>query len=124
MTPPQPVAVPRSIRLDRAERRLHADFGPEGEFAFSAEYLRVHSPSAEVQGHGPGERKLVAGKRDVGISAVEPVGRYAVRLRFDDGHSTGIYSWAELLRLGREQDRLWADYLARLRSAGAGREAK
>ena len=116
-----PAPVPVSLRLDRAARRLEIDFGAAGRFALSAEFLRVNSPSAEVQGHGPGQQRLIAGKRAVGLTGIEPVGRYAVRLRFDDGHDTGLFSWDELLRLGREQDVLWRDYLARLAAAGQGR---
>ena len=114
--------VPREIRLDRAERRLEVDFGPLGRFTFPAEFLRVNSPSAEVQGHGPGQRRLVAGRRLVGIAGVEPVGHYAVRLRFDDGHDTGIYTWNGLLEMGRDQDALWRDYLSRLAAAGLSRD--
>ncbi len=116
--------MPTELRLNRAERRLEVDFGVLGRFAFSAEFLRVHSPSAEVQGHGPGERRLVAGQRGVAITAIEPVGHYAVRLRFDDGHDTGLFTWDGLLAMGREQDALWADYLARLREAGMTRERR
>ncbi len=114
--------APLGLRLERGGRLLEVDFGAAGHFEFSAEFLRVNSPSAEVQGHGPGERRLVSGRRRVAIAGIEPVGNYAVRLRFDDGHSTGIYSWDVLLTLGREQDALWADYLARLQAAGLRRD--
>jgi DUF971 family protein len=86
------------------------------------EFLRVYSPSAEVRGHGPGQEQLQVGKRDVTIEALEPVGYYGVRPRFSDGHDTGIYSWSYLAEIGRDHDRLWADYLARLAAAGASRE--
>jgi DUF971 family protein len=85
--------VPTEIRLDRATRVLHVTFGEGVQFALPAEYLRVESPSAEVQGHGPGQKTIVGGKQQIGIGAVEPVGHYAVRLIFDDGHDTGIFSW-------------------------------
>jgi DUF971 family protein len=86
------------------------------------EFLRVHSPSAEVRGHGPGQETLQVGKREVSITAVDPVGHYAVRLAFSDGHDSGLYSWGYLHELGRTHDALWADYLARLQAAGASRD--
>ncbi len=113
---------PLEIRLDRAARCLHVDFGSAGRFALPAELLRVESPSAEVQGHAPSERKTVPGKRGVGIKAVEPIGRYAVRLVFDDGHDTGIYTWDYLRQLGVEQARRWDDYLDTLASKGLSRD--
>ena len=102
------------IRLKRAENRLEVTFDDGSAFGFPAEFLRVESPSAEVQGHGPNERRTVAGRRHVGILGVEPVGNYAIRIRFDDLHDTGIYSWEYLYRLGNEQARRWGDYLAAL----------
>lgn len=96
-------------------------FDDGSRYSLSAEFLRVLSPSAEVKGHGPGQRKTVPGKRDVRIIEVIPIGNYAVRLAFDDLHSTGIYSWAYLHRLGREQDALWAGYLAELAQKGLDR---
>jgi len=114
--------TPTAITLHRASRLLEVAFDTGEVFRLPAEYLRVHSPSAEVQGHGPGQRVLVAGKREVGIVAVEPVGQYAVLLRFDDGHATGIYSWETLHRLGREQAERWDAYLARLQAAGRSRD--
>ena len=114
--------TPTEIRLNRAEKRLEVDFDDSSRFAFPAELLRVESPSAEVQGHRPEERKTVAGRRHVDIVSVEPVGNYAVRLIFDDGHNTGIYSWAFLYRLGHEQDRRWQGYLEELAAKGLGRE--
>eukprot|EP01037_Dinobryon_pediforme_P001362 gene1362-1379_t len=98
------------LRLRRAEKRLDVTFDDGSSFALPAEYLRVESPSAEVQGHGPGQRKTISGRRHVGIMAVEPVGHYAVRLVFDDLHDTGIYSWELLHQLGREHDARWAAY--------------
>ena len=113
--------VPSEIRLDRAARILHFTFDDGVRFSLPAEYLRVESPSAEVQGHGPGQKTILGGKQQVGIGAVEPVGHYAVRLVFDDGHDTGIFSWDYLHELGAEQDRRWADYLAALSARGLSR---
>jgi DUF971 family protein len=113
---------PTEIKLVRATQTLEIDFDDGTHVALPAEYLRVESPSAEVQGHGAGPKQLVPGKRNVAIVAVEPVGNYAVRLRFDDGHDTGLYSWSYLHLLGREQDKRWADYLKRLDAAGARRD--
>ncbi len=113
--------VPTEIRLDRATRVLHVTFGEGVQFALPAEYLRVESPSAEVQGHGPGQKTIVGGKQQIGIGAVEPVGHYAVRLIFDDGHDTGIFSWDYLHELGVEQDHRWPAYLAALSARGLSR---
>ncbi len=113
---------PVELRYRRGARVLSVTFDDGTHHELSAELLRVESPSAEVQGHGLEERKLVAGKRHVGIETIEPVGHYAVRLVFDDGHDTGFYTWATLDRLGRERDILWADYEARLHKAGLDRE--
>ena len=93
-------------------------FDNEESFTCTAEYLRVYSPSAEVRGHGPGQEVLQVGKERVGIDSIKPVGNYAVRLCFDDGHDTGLYSWEELHWLGTHHERLWNDYLERLRAAG------
>jgi DUF971 family protein len=112
-----------AIRLLRAERRLEVEFDDGTSAALPAEYLRVESPSAEVQGHSPDQRQIVHGKQDVAISAVEPVGHYAVRLVFDDGHHTGIYSWDYLYQLGREQPTRWRAYLDALAARGLSREA-
>jgi DUF971 family protein len=114
--------VPTEIRLNRAERTLHVAFDDGARFDLPAEYLRVESPSAEVQGHGPGQRQIVAGRRHVGIIGIEPVGNYAVRLDFDDLHNTGIFSWDYLDELGQQQDRRWAAYLAALSERGLSRE--
>jgi DUF971 family protein len=113
--------VPTEIRLDRATRVLHVTFGDAVQFALPAEYLRVESPSAEVQGHHPDQKIVVPGKQNVGIGAVEPVGHYAVRLIFDDGHDTGIYSWDYLHELGVERERRWSAYLDALAARGLSR---
>ena len=112
---------PLELRVKRAERRLEVDFDDGASFALPAELLRVESPSAEVQGHVPSQKTTVAGKRNVAIARLEPVGNYAVRIVFDDGHSTGIYSWSYLHKLGREQERLWGDYLKALEAKGLSR---
>ncbi len=112
---------PVELRLKRSERRLDITFDDGTAFSLSAEYLRVESPSAEVQGHGPGQKQTVGGKAGVGIARIEPVGNYAVRLVFDDGHDTGIYSWTYLHQLGREQQNRWARYLEDLAKAGLSR---
>src|ERR1700680_1334497 len=105
--------VPTEIRLRRTSRVLAVSFDDGSHFELPFEYLRVHSPSAEVKGHGPGQEVLVTGKEKVAISAVEPVGQYAVKLVFDDGHDTGLYTWKYLHELGREQAHKWARYLER-----------
>jgi DUF971 family protein len=122
MTEPKTMPTPTEIRLNRAERVLHVSFDTGERFALPAEYLRVESPSAEVQGHGPGQRVIVPGRRHVGIMRVEPVGNYAVRLVFDDLHDTGIYSWDYLLQLGREQTERWAAYEQALAARGLSRD--
>ncbi len=114
---------PLEIRVRRAERRLEIDFDDGTSFSIPFELLRVESPSAEVQGHSPSQKVIVAGKRNVGVRAIEPVGNYAVRIIFDDGHDTGIYSWSYLYFLGREQDKIWKDYLDALASRGLSRDA-
>jgi DUF971 family protein len=118
------MAVPTEIRLDRASRVLHVSFDDGTDYALPAEYLRVESPSAEVQGHHPGQKQIVAGRRHVGIIGIEPVGHYAVRLVFDDLHDTGIFSWDYLRELGMEQDRRWALYLVALASRGQSRDPR
>jgi len=114
--------VPTDITLDRATGRLEVTFAQGRCFAFSAEFLRVHSPSAEVRGHGPGEGTLQQGKRTVTITGIDPVGNYAVKLVFSDGHDTGIYSWGLLHQYGLDQDTMWARYLQRLEAAGGSRD--
>ena len=113
---------PTEIRALRSERRLEVDFDDGVTFSLPAELLRVESPSAEVQGHSPRQKQTVPGKREVGFVAVEPVGHYAVRIVFDDGHNTGIYSWRYLREMGESQDRLWSDYLAALDRQGLSRD--
>ena len=110
------------IRLDPAEARLDVSFADGSAFSYPAEFLRVNSPSAEVQGHGPGERKLVHGRKHVGIMRLEPVGNYAIRIVFDDLHDTGIYSWDYLHELGREQASRWQAYRDELALYGVSRE--
>jgi DUF971 family protein len=120
-----PDPVPTEIRLRTRSRLLEVTFEDGSRFELPFEYLRVYSPSAEVKGHGPGEGVLVTGKADVAIRAIEPVGQYAVKLVFDDGHDTGLYSWKYLHELGRERDRKWAEYRSRLeRALRAGAEQK
>jgi DUF971 family protein len=111
------------IRLRRASRLLEVSFSDGSRFELPFEYLRVHSPSAEVKGHGAGEEVLVLGKEQVGIAAIEPVGQYAVKLVFDDGHDTGLYTWKYLHELGRERPQKWARYLARKAQASASAPA-
>jgi DUF971 family protein len=115
---------PVELRLKRAEKRLDIEFDDGKRFSLPAEYLRVESPSAEVQGHGPGEKIIVAERAHVGILDLEPVGNYAVRIKFDDLHDTGIFSWDYLYQLGVEHDRRWRDYLAAVTARGLSREPK
>ncbi len=110
------------IRLRTEERVLEVDFDDGNTFHLPAELLRVESPSAEVQGHGPGQRTIIAGRRHVGIMRIEPVGNYAVRLHFDDLHDTGLYSWDYLYELGLNQEQRWRDYLAALEERGLSRD--
>jgi DUF971 family protein len=117
------VPAPTSIRLRTLSRLLEVEFADGAHFELPAEYLRVHSPSAEVQGHGAAGGVLVSGKEHVGIKAVEPIGHYAVRLLFDDGHDTGLFTWKYLYELGSEQDARWLRYLRRLEQAGITRNA-
>ncbi|HTT44337.1 MAG TPA: DUF971 domain-containing protein [Steroidobacteraceae bacterium] len=112
-------SIPTEIRLRRSSRLLEVSFSDGTHYQLPFEYLRVHSPSAEVKGHGPGQEVLVLGKEQVGIAAVEPVGQYAVKLVFDDGHDTGLYTWKYLAELGREQPQKWARYLERRAQAQA-----
>jgi DUF971 family protein len=112
---------PTEIRLSPDKRTLTVRFDDGTSHAFAAEYLRVTSPSAEVQGHHPSEKQTVPGKIDVTILAVDPVGNYAVRLHFDDGHHTGLYSWTYLAELGRDRETLWGAYLDALKARGLSR---
>ena len=113
---------PTELRVNRAEKRLTVTFDNGERFELPAELLRVESPSAEVQGHGPSQKTIVAGRRHVGIMELEPVGNYAVRILFDDLHSTGMYSWRYLYHLGRNRERLWADYLKALDERALSRD--
>ena len=115
---------PVLLRLKRAEKRLDIEYDDGKYFSLPAEYLRVESPSAEVQGHGPGEKIIVAERAHVGVLEVEPVGNYAVRIKFDDLHDTGIYSWDYLYQLGVEYDKRWHAYVAALQARGLSREPK
>ncbi len=114
---------PTDIRLKRAERILEVSFDNGESFRLPCEYLRVSSPSAEVQGHGPGQKTLVAGKAQVNIRGIAPVGQYAVQLLFDDGHESGLYSWTTLYELGRDQEVNWRAYLDELAAAGRSRHS-
>jgi len=114
---------PTEIKLHQGSRRLEVAFEDGAHFDLPCEYLRVFSPSAEVRGHGPGSETLVVGKEAVNITAIEPIGNYAVRLVFDDGHATGLYSWNVLYDLGTEKAHNWQDYLRRLADAGHQRQA-
>lgn len=113
---------PTEIKLHQKSKTLEIAFADGSRFNLSAEFLRVHSPSAEVRGHGPGQEVLQVGKIGAEITQIEPVGTYAVNLTFSDGHNSGIYSWDYLYLLGREQKSLWDRYLVRLQEAGASRE--
>ena len=113
---------PTEINLHQASRMLDVAFDDGRSFTLPVEYLRVFSPSAEVRGHGPGQEVLQVGKRAVNISAIEPIGMYAVKFVFTDGHDTGIYSWDYLYELGAKQDTNWKSYLARMQQAGKSRD--
>ena len=113
---------PLELRLKRAEKLLEIAFDDGSHFQLAAEYLRVESPSAEVQGHGAGQKILVHGRAHVGIMELEPVGNYAVRIKFDDLHDTGIYSWNYLYQLGVEHEKRWREYIDTLAANGLSRE--
>jgi DUF971 family protein len=113
---------PTEIRYLSADKQLLVVFDSGESFTYPAEFLRVESPSAEVQGHGPGQKKVVSGRRHVGIMEVVPVGNYAVRIKFDDLHDSGIFSWQYLHKIGREQETLWQSYLAHLEAKGLSRD--
>ncbi|MGB5580513.1 MAG: DUF971 domain-containing protein [Woeseia sp.] len=115
--------TPTEIRLRKGSRCLRVSFADGAVFDLPFEYLRVHSPSAEVKGHGPGQEVLQTGKEDVVLTKIEPVGHYAVRLIFSDGHDSGLYTWHYLHELGSEQQSRWADYLDRLAGAGYARRS-
>lgn len=112
---------PTELRILNSGRQMRVTFDDGSSFDLAAEYLRVKSPSAEVQGHSPADRKLVGGKRDVRIAAADAVGSYAVKLRFDDGHDTGLFTWPYLHELGSEQGTIWAAYLSELETSGLSR---
>lgn len=109
---------PTDLNLHQKSRILEITFDDDNKFSLPCELLRVYSPSAEVRGHGPGQEVLQVGKEDVNITSIEPVGNYAVKLVFDDGHDTGIYSWETLYEMGKNHESLWQDYLQRLEQAG------
>ena len=113
---------PTEIRVNRAEKWLKISFDDGAAFTLPAELLRVESPSAEVQGHGPGQKTIVAGRRHVTILDLEPVGNYAVKIKFDDMHDTGMYSWRYLYQLGQNRGQLWQDYLKALEERGMSRD--
>ena len=115
--------LPESLTLHGASRVLEVGFSDGQKFRIPFELMRVYSPSAEVQGHGPGQEVLQTGKREVDVVQLEPVGNYAVKPTFSDGHDSGIFSWDYLYFLGSEQDRLWSDYEQRLQAAGVQRDA-
>lgn len=112
---------PTGLKLKKAERILDIVFDDGAHFRLPAELLRVESPSAEVQGHGSSQKKTVPGKANVAIDALEPVGNYAVRIVFDDGHDTGLFTWETLYRLGTDSEKLWTDYLTALEREGLSR---
>jgi len=116
-------APPTEIIVHQQSRRLEIAFGDDERYSLDFEFLRVHSPSAAVQGHGPGQEVLQTGKRDVTVTAIEPVGHYAIKPLFSDGHESGIFTWAYLRELGRDRDALWATYLQKLAEANASRDA-
>jgi DUF971 family protein len=113
---------PSEIRLKKAEKSLEIDFDDGSIFSLPAEFLRVESPSAEVQGHSSNEKKIIFGRRHVGIVSLEPVGHYAIRIHFDDMHDTGIFTWTYLYQLGANRDRIWQTYLEALDERGLSRD--
>lgn len=115
--------TPMALTVHSQSRILEIAFSDGAEFKIPFELMRIYSPSAEVQGHGPGQEVLQTGKRDINVAELEPVGNYAVKPVFSDGHESGIFSWDYLYFLGSEQDRLWADYATRLAAAGVERDA-
>ncbi len=117
-------ATPIEIKLHQQSKVLEITFSDGHQFDYSCEFLRVYSPSAEVQGHGPGQEVLQLGKEDVTIDALEPVGNYAIKPTFSDGHSTGIFSWTLLYSMGLDQKEMWNNYLNRLQKAGYQRKSK
>lgn len=116
-------SVPSELKLHKKSATLELIYDDSRSYSLTAEFLRVHSPSAEVRGHGKGQEVLQTGKRGVGIENIEAVGNYAIKLDFSDGHNTGIYSWEYLQELAMNQASLWQEYLAKLQDAGASRDA-
>ena len=116
------MAIPTQIVLHQKSKMLELAFDDGAHFQLPFEFLRVMSPSAEVKGHGPGQEVLQVGKRNVLLTDIEPVGSYAIKLVFDDGHDSGLYTWDYLHRLGSSQEALWQDYLRQLEAAGASRD--
>ena len=115
--------TPTALTVHGQSRQLEVSFSDGASFRIPFELLRIYSPSAEVQGHGPGQEVLQTGKREVRIEDIEPVGHYAVKPRFSDGHDSGLYTWPYLYALGRDQQQLWSNYLQRLQAAGVDRDA-
>jgi DUF971 family protein len=115
--------APTALTVHQQSRVLEVSFDDGSSFRLPFELMRVYSPSAEVRGHGPGQEVLQTGKREVSIDSVEPVGAYGIKPVFSDGHETGIYTWSQLYDLGRDQERHWNEYLARLEAAGVDRDA-
>ena len=116
------MTIPTEITLHQKSKTLELAFDDGARYSLPCEFLRVYSPSAEVRGHGEGQEVLQVGKKDVGIVGVEPAGSYALKITFDDGHDSGLYTWDYLYGLGRDQEILWHNYLHRLEAAGASRE--
>lgn len=114
---------PVEIRLNRDDNKLEIDFGGDEQVSITAELLRVESPSAEIQGHSPDEKKIIGGRKNVSIMELKPVGNYAIEIKFDDLHDSGIYTWDYLYELGKNGDAIWAEYLKNLAAAGLKREA-
>lgn len=117
------MSKPVNISLHQKSRILEIEFDDGNTYKYTTEFLRVHSPSAEVQGHGPGEEVLQVGKEDVNITGIEPIGHYAVKLVFDDNHDSGLFSWTYLHELGQNYEAKWQNYLQRLKEAGVERKA-
>lgn len=114
--------IPTEIILHQQSRQLEIAFDDGAHYHFPFEFLRVYSPSAEVKGHGPGQEVLQVGKKNVGVTGIEPVGSYALKIIFDDGHDSGLYTWEYLHEIGHYQEGMWKDYLQRLEAAGESRE--
>jgi DUF971 family protein len=116
------MALPSKVKLHRGSNTLELEYKDGRQYRLTAEYLRVYSPSAEVRGHGVGQEVLQWGKKNVALTSVEPAGKYALKLVFDDGHDSGLYSWEYLLELGQSEPEKWRDYLDRLAAAGLDRD--